>query len=407
MRLTAGGRFALVMVLVSAGCGSVAPSPSPSRSASDSPTASVQPTIPVTATATPGPTVPPTQPPTTEVTDLAVDVHRVPDEFTGHVSAFVSLGDQIVWSGGQGRDDNNLYRYIPGAAEPELLYLNTERDSSLTSVAGSAAGYAFTDERWAGGEPRGWRLWLLLAPSAEPVLIDQSTDDRLIAPTIAMNESWLAWEVVRGTFGNPVNELRVVSLTDPLTPTTLLSYPGRDVYMQFPSLWADELWYGIADNDWEALTEKPRVEVIDLSNQAAAPAMFGAERRAFMPAPGRDVVAWKSGGQDEFAALNSGVLTLYWRATERIDELPVPGRETAAERISYPSVGNRFVAWWDDIAQRFYVYDLVERQFRRIAEYDWTGEERITKPSLAGDLLVYTHYLSDEERYLEWVELPS
>jgi hypothetical protein len=78
----------------------------------------------------------------------------------------------------------------------------------------------------------------------------------------------------------------------------------------------------------------------------------------------------------------------------------------AAERISYPSVGNRFVAWWDDIAQRFYVYDLVERRFRRIAEYDWTGEEGVTKPSISGDLLVYTHYLSDGERYLEWARLP-
>jgi hypothetical protein len=333
-------------------------------------------------------------------------VHRVPEQFTGHVSAFVSLGDQVVWSGGQGRGGNNLYRYVPGAAEAELLYLNTERDSSITSVVGSDAGYAFTDERWEGGEPRGWRLWLLTAPGAELVLIDQSTDDRLIAPTIAMNDRWLAWEVVHGTFEEPVNELRYVNVATPLAPTTLLSYPGRNVFIQFPSLWENELWYGIADNDWEALTEKPRVEMSELPNPQAAPATFGAERRAFMPAPGRDVVAWKSGGSDELAALNSGVLTLYWRATGQLDELPVPGRETAAERISYPSVGNRFVAWWDDIAQRFYVYDLLERRFRRIAEFDWTGEERVTRPSLSGDLLVYTHYLSDGERYLEWAELP-
>jgi hypothetical protein len=198
-----------------------------------------------------------------------------------------------------------------------------------------------------------------------------------------------------------------VSVDDPLAPTTLLSYPGRDVYMQFPSLWGDELWYGIADNDWEALTERPRVELIDLTNPAAAPLAYGADGRAFMPAPGREVVAWKSGGSDEFAALSSGMLTLYWRETEQIDELPVPGRETTAERISYPSVGNRFVAWWDDIGPRFYVYDLVERQFRRIAEYDWTGEERVTRPSLSGDLLVYTHHIRDGERYLEWCVLPG
>jgi hypothetical protein len=213
--------------------------------------------------------------------------------------------------------------------------------------------------------------------------------------------------VVHGTFEEPLNELRVASVADPLAPVTLLSYPGRDVYMQFPALWEDELWYGIADNDWAALTEKPRVEMLDLSNQTVAPMAFGADRRAFMPAPASAVIAWKGGGTDEFAGLASGVLMLYWRADGHVDELPVPGTEMAAERISYPSVGNRFVAWWDDIAQRFYVYDLVERQFRRIAEYAWTGEEGVTKPSISGDLLVYTHYLSDGERYLEWCVLPD
>jgi hypothetical protein len=404
MRTTANGHFVLALMLVSAGCGSVAPSPSPSLTASSM--ASLQPSVPPISTSTPSPTVPPTPPTSGEVTDLACDPGRLPEGFTGHVSAFASLADEIVWSGGPGRNDNDLYRYVPGDSQPELLYLNPERTSSITSIVGGAAGYAFTDERWDGDEPRGWRLWLLAGLGTDPLLIDQSSDDRQIAPTVAMNDAWIAWEVVHGSYENPVNELRVVSVADPLAPTTLLSYPGRDVYMQFPNLWDDELWYGIADNDWEALTERPRVEVIDLSQPAAAPAVFGAGRRAFMPAPGANVVAWKSGGSDELAALNSGVLTLYWRATGDIDELPVPGPETAAARISYPSVGNRFVAWWDDIQQRLYVYDLAERQFRRIAEYDWTSDERVVKQSLAGDLLVYMHYLSDGERYLEWCVLP-
>jgi hypothetical protein len=395
-------RILLALVLVLAGCGSVAPSPSLTASAASSAQTTTRPSASPTSRATESPT----QPPQDGVTDLALDVQRVPDALTGHVSAFASLGDQIVWGGGRGRADNNLYRYVPGADEAELLYLNTEPNSSITSVAGSAAGYVFTDDRWVDGEPRGWRLWFLPAEGDEPVEMDRSADDRLISPTIAMNDRWIAWEVVHGTFEEPVNELRVASVADPLAPVTLLAYPGRDLYMQFPALWEDELWYGIADNDWAALTEKPRVEMLDLTHLAATPVAFGAGQRAFMPAPGNDVVAWKGGGTDEFAALSSGMLMLYWRSDGQIDELPLPGRETAAERISYPSVGNRFVAWWDDIAQRFYVYDLVERRFRRIAEYDWTGEEGVTKPSISGDLLVYTHYLSDGERYLEWARLP-
>ena len=395
-------RILLVLALISAGCGSVAPSLSPPHS----PAAPARPTSPPSPLPASTATILATQPPQEAVADLAVETHRISEAFTGHISAFVSLGDQILWGGGPGREDN-LYRYVLGAAEPELLYLNAERNSSITSVAGSAAGYAFTDDRWVGGEPHGWRLWFLPEIGGEPIEIDRSTDDRLISPTIAMNDRWIAWEVVHGTYEEPVNELRYVSVTDPLSPTTLLSYPGRDVYIQFPSLWENELWYGIADNDWDALTEKPRVEMVDLMERGSPPIAFGADQRAFMPAPGRDVVAWKSGGADEYAALNSGMLTIFWRTTGQIEELPVPGRETAAERIAYPSVGNRFVAWHDDIGQRFYVYDLVERQFRRIAEYDWTGEERVSRPSLSGDLLAYTHNVRDGERYLEWCLLPE
>jgi hypothetical protein len=395
-------RFLLVLALISAGCGSVAPSRSPAIP----PTTSLQPPLPPTPSPTPGPAISPAQPAQDEVADLNVATQRIPEVFTGHISAFMSLGDQIVWGGGPDSQDN-LYRYVLGAAEPGLLYLNSERNSSISSVAGSAAGYAFTDDRWVGGEPRGWRLWFLPADGGEPIELDRSSDDRLISPTIAMNDRWIAWEVVHGTFEAPVNELRYVSVANPLAPVTLLSYPGRDVYMQFPSLWEDELWYGIADNDWDALTEKPRIEMIDLAHPGAPPVALGAEQRAFMPAPGRDVVAWKGGGSDEFAALNSGVLTIYWRSTGEIDELPIPGRATAAEEIAYPSVGGRFVAWHDDIEQRFYVYDLLERQFRRIAEYDWAGEERVSRPSLSGDLLAYLYNVRDGERYLEWCLLPQ
>ena len=333
-------------------------------------------------------------------------MHRVESELARHIETFVSLGDQIVWSGGRSDGDNNLYRYAPGAAEPELLFLNPRPDSMLTSIRGSSAGYVFTDERWMGGEARGWRLWYLTAAGGVPVLLDQSTDDRLIAPTIAMDDSWIAWEVVHGTWSDPSNDLLVASVDDPLHPVTLLSYPGRDVYLEFPSLWADELWYGIADNDWDAGTEQPRVEMIDLTRPSEPPDAFGSDQRAFMPAPGRDLVAWKGGGDATLSALNSGALTLYWRATGQAEQIRIPGPETLGERISYPSVGNRFVAWWDDIRHRLYVYDLAERQFRRIEEYASTGDELAAKPSLSGDLLAYLHYLDDGKRFLEWTQLP-
>jgi len=232
------------------------------------------------------------------------------------------------------------------------------------------------------------------------VLLDQSTDDRLPSPTLAMNDRYICWEVVHGTWDDRTNELRVAPVDDPTAAVTLLSIPGNDSYVEFPSLWADELWYGIVDNDWDAGAEYPRIEMIDLRNPTATPEVFGQDQRAFMPAPSRDVVVWKSGGIDGSNALNSGMLTIYRRDSGIIQVLPIPGPTGAANRITYPSVGDRFVAWWDDIRQRFYVYDLAEQQFRRVAEYDWATDELVTRPSVSGDLLAYLHRKSPE-RYQE------
>ncbi|MEP7360296.1 MAG: hypothetical protein ABI744_01825 [Chloroflexota bacterium] len=326
---------------------------------------------------------------------------------TNHIETFVSLGNAIIWTGGATDSHNNLYRYVPGAAEPEVVFNNPERMRVLTSVRGSAAGYVFLDERLAGGDGRAWRLWFLANPGEEPVLLDQSTDDRLPVPTIAMDDSWITWEVVHGTVNQHLNELRAARVSDLLHPLTLLSFSGRDSYLDFPSLYGDELWYGIAENDWVANTEKPRVEMVDLRKSDATPKIFGADQRAFMPAPARDLVAWKGGGTDDLAALNAGTLTLFWRATGSIEELPIPGPERLARRISYPSVGDRFVAWWDDMRTRLYVYDLAGRQFGRIAEFDPLGDELIARSSLSGALITWLHYLASGERYLEWTVLPT
>jgi hypothetical protein len=396
----------VILLVAVAGCGTTVPSLSPSPA----PTSSLVPDLSPAAPPTHSPPVSPTELPSSpkaELTDLAVDTNRIAPELTRNVEAFVSLGDEVVWSGGATDDAEDLYRFVPGSAGPELLYQNPEPDSVLTAVRGSSAGYVFTEERWRGGKPDGWRLWFLDGPGGEPVMLDQSTDAALPPPTIAMDGDWIAWEVVHGTINDHLNELFAARVDGPLHPLKLRSFEGRAAYIEFPTLWGDELWYGVVGNDWIASTEQPRVEMIDLRTPAAPPVVFGADQRAFMPAPGRDVVAWKSGGGDDLAAPNSGTLTLYFRATGEIETLPIPGAERLAQRISYPSVGNRFVAWWDEIRQRLYVYDLAERQFRRIAEYSLESGEVVARPSLSGDLLAYLHYLPSGERYLEWARLPD
>jgi len=139
-----------VVLLVSAGCGVTTPSPSPEPSRTQSVTAS--PTTVETTSAAPPPA--PSSSARPEVVDLPLEIHQIPAAFAGHVSALISLGHEMVWSGGELAADNNLYRYVPGGDGPEVLFQNPRRDSYLTSIAGSVAGYVFTDDRWVNGEPR-------------------------------------------------------------------------------------------------------------------------------------------------------------------------------------------------------------------------------------------------------------
>src|SRR3972149_2978538 len=104
------------LLLVWVGCGMATPSPSvaplPTPAATGSPAGVPSPSA--SPLPTPSGSVAP------EVVDLPLEIHEIPAAYTGHISDLISLGNEVVWIGGQGVGDNNLYRYVPGQAEPEL-----------------------------------------------------------------------------------------------------------------------------------------------------------------------------------------------------------------------------------------------------------------------------------------------
>jgi hypothetical protein len=426
MTRTVGGVCALVL-LVGSACGTATPSSSPPPSTQSVPSGTAQATqshvpgartpestLPIatpTTVATPSPTQParPRPSPTLSQSsigdDLNLDVQTIPRDFTPKLgSSLRSLGDEVIFV-----SSGALWRYLPGASRPERLY-QPPADDQVIDIAGSNGNYAFVTQRSLGAsEPLfRWRLWYLAAPGDAPTLVDQFDNDTLPAPTLAINERWIAWTPYHGAGNQAQNELRVASVADPGTSRTLVSYPALGTNMWNPALYGDELWYGIRQNDWDAGTEHPWIEMRNLADPAAAPQKYGEDLHAFMPAVNGEAVVWRSGPED-LSALNPGQPYVYWRDSGVEEPIadPHPALWDTAE-VSYPSIGDRFVAWWDDWKSQFYVYDLQERTVRKIAEYDPYSRTAIAFPSVSGNLLTWEYFANDRTLpRVQWAYLPE
>jgi hypothetical protein len=393
----------LVVVLAIGGCGRLpktTPSPiSSSASPSSLPTFSPSPT-PALA-----PTASPTQ--LAGVTNLELDLHQISPDYTLFLDKVRSLGTEILWTAypPQGRGHAaTLYRYIPGTAGPELIHAFPEKRGWIGDIAGSNRGYALSeyDESLVGYGA--WRLWYIASAGADPVLLDSSDEEGDLAPMVEMNDRYIAWTPIHGSGDEKVAELRVVSIGDLDHPLTLRSVRYGEI--MFPALHGSELWYGYSEwADPDSLEHMSRVEMIDLADPAAAPQTFGEDGNAFMPAVSDRVVAWRT-ADPRLAGLSPGTLAVYWRDSGTIESLPIPG-SLSAHDVSFPSVGKRFVAWNDEIQQRFYLYDLVEHRFRRVAEWNSSADEGVFWKSVSGSLIAFWYYPDSDHSYLYWSWLPD
>jgi hypothetical protein len=362
--------------------------PSPPSSPSPSPTR----ITPPRATGTPGLSSP---------SALDLEIHEVPREFAGF-GTLKNLGNEIIWT-----SSGDMWRYAPGEMRPERIFAATQRHPVI-SIAGSPSGYVLLTRETIHGydPPNRWQLWFLESPDAQPVLVDESDNEGLPSPTFAMNDRYIAWTSFHGTGDQAVSELRLADIDDLQHPKTLVSHPALDTSLWFPAFNGDEVWYGVSRNDWTAGTVHPRIEMLDLARSGEPPVIYGEDTRAFMPAVTDQVVVWKGGGEDDLAALNAGQPFVYWRDSGSVEAVQVP--EGSWDRTSYPSVGDRFVAWSDEIDTHFYMYDLEAREIRVIAEYEPTGRERVLRPSVAGNLLAFIY--SRGERFssqIRWAYLPD
>jgi hypothetical protein len=392
----------LVIVLIATGCGgpveSATPVPTPSLTAS--PTFSPQTTLtaPPTPAASPTATatLPATPSPTPAITDLVPDVQELPARYTTGTELY-NTGTSLVWGSGR-----KLWIYdLQGT--PQNVYTGASGDR-LGPVAGSAAGYLFVEKK-APTSVSNIRWWLYFLPvhASAPILVDRYTNGELGPPDIAINDTYIAWIVPTGTYTDTTLNLRVARIDQPKQTQTLLAYNPDDKAIGGVSLWHDELWYDISTTGPGGTAA--HVEMIDLLHPDAAPVAYGADVHAYMPAANDQVIAWK-GGDPTLAAGNPAPPFVYWRDTGAYQQLDFPTAGDAAQ-IQYPTVGNRFVAWWDVQAQQFYVYDLAERALRRIVEYDPHGP-RYLVPAVRGNLLSWVYFANDQAPGVtQWAQLPQ
>jgi hypothetical protein len=381
---------------------SVTPSAVPS-SPPPTPTTAPTPTPPPSASPTPQPTPTGLLSPSPIISDLALDIHEIPADYASSLGTVESTGDEIIWVG-----SGALWRYTPGAADPERI-VKENRANPIVSIAGSTSGYVYlTRERSTNqSNPDRWRLWYLTDPSGTPVLLDKYDNENVPSPEFTINDNWIVWTAIHGADSDALSVLRVVR-TDALgQPRDVVTYPAADTNTWTPQLNGNEVWYGVNHNDWTNGLAYPHVEMIDLSASAPTPVRYGDDVRAFMPSATDSVVAWKGGGDYRFASGSMGELFIYWRDTDALTEVALP--DGSSDEVTYPSVGNRFVAWWDENRTHLLLYDLQSQQVRVVARYDPTAEgPLILQPSVKGDLLAFIYSPGEGMPHqLRWAVLPE
>lgn len=366
-----------------------------------------------TQTAPPQPSVPAASTTALPPADANLEIFDIPQEFTTPLLEAISDGESIVWSSGaaEGREEApDLYRYVPGAAEPELIYRNFDRDSYLIPIATAAGRYVFSELNTRLYGQVGWGLWYLEGPNAQPVELDRFDPNReqySPYPWIAMDSERVVWTSGHGPVGASRSDLLMVEIPS-LERTVLRSEPYDERQMWFVDLDDGRVVYDMVLYATDDHPEEERhVYLLDVRNAAAEPQRLDTTGLAAMPLITGNTVVWKETTL-EFDARNWGTLvrhSLTDGTTQPLDFGP-------NESLNYPAMGDRFVVAWATDDTNFYIHDLVERRALRVLDFEPTSHSGIVRPHVQGDLLVFVEVYWDPELLVErplllrWAWLP-
>jgi hypothetical protein len=338
-----------------------------------------------------------------------LDIVSFPRQLSGTTLEFVSDGSAIVYSSSRAPDAGvesapDLWRYEPGAAEPTLVWRNPERDHSIVKIAGDIGTVAFV-ELPIDGE-RAWNFWLVPEPGADAILLDThpgGQDVSSLVPSFTVQQSLVAWTAFdRGPTG-AVSQLFIAEA--PMwEPRLLQERRAAEAELWLPSVYAGRMVYTEVRYAPDRANDERRVFLLDLTNPAAEPLRLDASGRATMPLILSDTIVWKE-TDPGFNMFDWGRMV----ACTLPDCDPGPMSTAPQEEVNYPSLGERFVAWWGLDAFSFGVYDLERERPRLIEIYSAESGDNVLRPHVAGGLLVWLFVdasLPDTPSELRYAFLP-
>lgn len=374
----------LVAAVVVAACAATIPTHSPAEpTALSSEAASAAPTT--SASERPGAPSP---------NGLELGIGQLDPAWVWPMLDFASDGYAVIWSSGvldgpAGGGVPDLWRYVPGTPEPELLWRNPQRDRQLAKVAGDTDVWAFAEisslgERW-------WNLWLLTEPGGEPILLDAHPGTEgvpSLVPSFDVDAARIAWTSFdRGPDG-ATSQIWIAEAPE-WEPRLLEEADAAERAYWLPSLHGGQLAYVEVTIGESPAEDVRHVVLADLATPGADPVQLDTSGNATMPVLTDDAVVWKE-PDEGFAMFNWGRLFRYEFDTGEVSTLRIGPQEYA----NYPSGGGRFVAMWGADSSTFAVHDLERGASRLIAQYD-NDVDAIMRPHLAGDLLVWLHLRTD------------
>jgi hypothetical protein len=377
--------FALGMAGAAA-CNAVAPSPS--IPGSRPPTFASAPNPVGSAGSTPaGPS--PRATPTRGGLGAELDIRSFPRDVSGTTLEFVSDGWGILYSSSRAPDSGpeaapDLWRYEPGADEPVLVWRNPQRDHSIVKIAGFNGTAAFVDIPITG--ERAWDLWLVPRTGAEAIRLDRHPGDEdvpSLVPSLAVWGDRVAWTASDRGQDGPVSQL-LLAEAPAWEPRVLLERRSAEAELWLPSLFDTQLVYTEVVYAPDRQTDERRVFYLDLADPGAEPRRLDTSGRATMPLVLGNTVLWKEAdpGMNMF---NWGRMFRYDLATGGVAPLSVAPQE----QVNYPSIGERYVAWWGINAFEFGIYDLELSRPGFIESYSEASQDNVLRPHLSGSLLVW------------------
>jgi hypothetical protein len=324
-------------------------------------------------------------------------IESLDTDWTSHMLEFASDGEAVIFSSGaldgsDGEHTPDLWRYVPGAAGPELVWQNPRRDRSLVKIDGEFGTWAFAELPLSGELT--WDFWLLPGAGADAILLDThpgAEDFPDFVPSFDIHEGQIVWTAFDvGPDGAPVSQLLYARAPE-WEPRVVVERDARLAELWLPSLRGSQAVYCEVVYSADRSTDERHVYLADLAQPNVPPRRLDTSGRATMPLLLiNDGVVWKE-ADPGFNMFNWGRMFRY--DLETGDVAPMGMRPQ--EYVNYPSGGSRFIAAWGATTADFGVYDYEIGGPRLIDRYP--PEVSILRPHISWDLLVWLHVVTGPE----------